>query len=665
MRRNIKFLSNLKKKRILLIFLFILILEVFFFNVSFWKTLGCKPVVLSDGGATDETGYFSTGKTVINAPVKNISVKLAGLTNTEFASATVYITDEGNSYEYPTPSYTIVPGVDKSGYTNIYPYGDVTDISVTIQVDEGAQARIESVSANVQAPFVFKCIRFSSLFIIALFINAVFSGSCIHDYYCERNNKLQTSVIAASVLFFLILGYLLVTSNPKCVAAPWLHQTQYQELAHSLDAGTVALQRTVAPELLEKENPYDTIALQAEGIHFHMDCAYYNGQYYVYFGPVPEFMLYYPFYKLTGEDLPNYIAFYAFYSLFIISAFGLLWELVHTFAKKLPFYLYLTLCVAVCLFPNYVYMGGRPDLYNIPIMAGTAFTMCGLWLWLRGLASSEKKSIFYASGSLCMALVAGCRPQLLLYSAVALPLFYNETIRKRNLFSKKSLKDTLSFVLPYVFVACFVFWYNAARFGNGFDFGATYSMTTNDMNTRGFNLNRLAHGLFSYLFQPPVIDSSYPFLHSSNLTADYMGRNITEFMFGGVFAVNPLLWIIPYALLLKGHQKLSALAKWTSGILAAAGFIIICFDINGAGNLQRYASDMIPGFLLAAVIIWLSVLDRSDAQCNYDNRARLFTIFTLCGLVFAFLTFIAKGDSVCLLRNNIPLFYNIGSYFKF
>lgn len=665
MRRNIKFLSNLKKKRILLIFLFILILEVFFFNVSFWKTLGCKPVVLSDGGATDETGYFSTGKTVINAPVKNISVKLAGLTNTEFASATVYITDEGNSYEYPTPSYTIVPGVDKSGYTNIYPYGDVTDISVTIQVDEGAQARIESVSANVQAPFVFKCIRFSSLFIIALFINAVFSGSCIHDYYCERNNKLQTSVIAASVLFFLILGYLLVTSNPKCVAAPWLHQTQYQELAHSLDAGTVALQRTVAPELLEKENPYDTIALQAEGIHFHMDCAYYNGQYYVYFGPVPEFMLYYPFYKLTGEDLPNYIAFYAFYSLFIISAFGLLWELVHTFAKKLPFYLYLTLCVAVCLFPNYVYMGGRPDLYNIPIMAGTAFTMCGLWLWLRGLASSEKKSIFYASGSLCMALVAGCRPQLLLYSAVALPLFYNETIRKRNLFSKKSLKDTLSFVLPYVFVACFVFWYNAARFGNGFDFGATYSMTTNDMNTRGFNLNRLAHGLFSYLFQPPVIDSSYPFLHSSNLTADYMGRNITEFMFGGVFAVNPLLWIIPYALLLKGHQKLSSLAKWTSGILAAAGFIIICFDINGAGNLQRYASDMIPGFLLAAVIIWLSVLDRSDAQCNYDNRARLFTIFTLCGLVFAFLTFIAKGDSVCLLRNNIPLFYNIGSYFKF
>lgn len=665
MNKSICLLNKINHKRIFYIFLLILITEVFIFNISFWKTLGCKPITLSEGGVTDETGYFSTGKTIVNGPVKNVSVTISELSNTEYASATVYITDGGNAYEYPTPSYTIVPGVDKSGYTNIYPYGDVTDISVTVQVDEGTQAAIESVRINVHAPFVFKFLRFALLLFLALFIDAIFTDTHIHHYCCERNNKLQISVIAACVVFFLVLGYLLVTSNPKCVEAPWLHQTQYQELAHSLDAGTVALQRTVAPELLEKENPYDTIALQAEGIHFHMDCAYYNGQYYVYFGPVPEILLYYPYYKITGKDLPNYIAFYAFYSLFIISVFGLLWELVHKIAKKLPFYLYLFLCTAVCFFPNYVYMGGRPDLYHIPLMAGTAFTMCGLWLWLRGLASSERKGIFYALGSLCMALVAGCRPQLLLYSAVALPLFYNETTRKRQLFSRKGLKDTLCFVLPYVFIAVFVFWYNAARFGNGFDFGATYSMTSNDMNTRGFNLNRLTHGLFSYLFQPPVIDSSYPFLRSSNLQTDYMGRNITEFMFGGVFAVNPLLWIIPYALLLKGHRKLSPLAKWMSAILAAAGFIIICFDINGAGNLQRYASDMIPGFLLAAVIIWLSILDRSDAQSNYDKRARLFTIFTLCGLVFAFLTFIAKGDSVCLLRNNIPLFYDIGSYFKF
>lgn len=665
MQKITDFCTKIKWRPLLVILIISIIGETFLFNLSYWKTLGCEPVILSEGGTTDESGYFSTDSTTIDGPVKNISVNLTGLTGTDRANATIYITDDGNAYKYPTPEYTIVPGTDKSGYTNIYPYGDVNELCVTIQVDEGAQAEIASVTANVNAPFVFKMIRFTLVLGLLLVLYAVFAETCLHNIYCERKNRIQWLVIGVSILFFLLLGYKLVTSNPKCVESPWLHHGQYQELAYCLDSGTVALPYEAAPELLAKENPYDTIALQAENIPFYMDYAYYDGQYYVYFGPVPEFLLYYPYFKLTGESLPNYIAFYCFYAAFIVGVFGLLWELVHKFAQKLPFCLYLMLCVGVCLFPNYVFMAGRPDLYNIPIMSGTAFTMCGIWLWLRGLTASKGKGIFYALGSLCMALVAGCRPQLLLYSAVALPLFYKETVTERKLFSKKGLKDTLCFVLPYVVIGCFVFWYNAARFGNGFDFGATYSLTSNDMNTRGFNLSRLAHGLFSYLFQPPVIDSAYPFLSSSNLDVNYMGRNITEFMFGGIFAVNPLLWILPYTLLLSGYKKLSGLTKWMSGILASAGFIIVCFDINGAGNLQRYASDMVPGFLLASVILWIAILGQAYENANYRKWTRLFTIFTICGLAFAFLTFIAKGDSVCLINNNAPLFYNIESYFKF
>lgn len=665
MQKIIQFFKNKNGKMALLIILFSVISEVFLFNISYWKTLTCEPVVLSDGGITDENGYFSTGQIDVNGPVKNVSVNLAGLTGTDRATATVYLTDEGNAYEYPTPSYTIVPGVDKSGYTNIYPYGDVTAISVSVQVYAGTTAQIDTISVNITAPFVFKIIRFTSVLCLLLLMYAVFSESCIHTIYCERKNRKQALIIAMFVIFFLLLGHKLVTSNPICVNSPWPHHSQYQELAHCLDNGTVALQREAAPELLAKENPYDTIALQAEQIPFYMDYAFYDGQYYVYFGPVPEFLLYYPYYKQTGEDLQNYEAFYYFYAAFIVGVFGLLWELAHRTAGKLPFYLYLMLSVGVCLFPNYVFMAGRPDLYNIPIMAGTAFTICGIWLWLRSFACTRCKGLFLSLGSLCMALVAGCRPQLLLYSAVALPLFYRETVNERRLFSKKSIKNTICFVLPYILVACFVFWYNAARFGNGFDFGATYSLTSNDMNTRGFNLSRLTHGLFSYLFQPPVIDSAYPFLSSSNLDTNYMGRNITEFMYGGIFAVNPLLWILPYALLLGGHKKLTPLTKCMSITLAAAGFIIVCFDINGAGNLQRYVADMVPGFLIAAVIIWMSVLDREKTCTNSAKWARLATIFTICGLAFAFLTFIAEGDSVCLINYNAPLFYNIESYFRF
>lgn len=660
-----QFLSGKKSRGLLLIVLIALAIEIFICNFSFWKTLGCESVLISSGGVTNESGQFNSETISIDDPVKNVSVRLVSITGTDRATALVCLTDEGNSYEYPTPEYTIVPGVKKSEYMNIYPYGEVNEIRVVVNVPEGCSAEIGEIYANAKAPFMIYPVRLLVILGVALLFYGVFTASFIHEKYCERKNKIQWVLIGAAILFFWILGYKMVTSNPKCVESPWPHHAQYQELAHSLEKGTVALEKEPSAGLLEKENPYDTSALFAENIEFHMDYAFFDGQYYVYFGPVPEFLLYYPYYLMTGNDLANYKAFYCFYLLFVVGAFTLVWEMVHRFAKKFPFYLYLLLGAAICLFPNYVFMAGRPDLYNIPIMAGTAFTLFGISMWMKGLAAVKQKVIFYAIGSLCMALVAGCRPQLLLYSAVAIPLFYKDVVKERNFFSKKSWKETLGFVLPYVLMGCFVFWYNAARFGSGFDFGATYSLTSNDMNTRGFNFSRLMHGLFSYLFQPPVIDSAFPFLHSSNLDVNYMGRNITEFMFGGIFAVNPLLWIIPFTVFVKGMKKVDVQAKWMSIVLFVAGFIIVCFDINGAGNLQRYASDMVPGFLLATLVLWIVTLDRVSENGNYHKWAKIITLCLICGFAFAFLTFVAKGDSVGLLKNNAELFYNIESYFKF
>jgi len=649
---------------VVVIMLIALVAEIFICNISFWKTLGCKPIQLAGTGQTNESGYFDTGKVSIQGPVKNVLVKVSGLSGTDRAKALACITDEGNEYEYATPYFTIVPGVDKSGYANIYPYGDVNEISVYLEVEAGAVAEIEGVYVNVQAPFSFKIVRVLAFCVFGLLFYGVFRKTPIHTWYCKRGDRYQKIIICVAVVFFCLLGYFLVTSNPKCVESPWPHHRQYQELARSWAQGKVTLDYAADTRLIEKANPYDTIALQVEGIDFLMDYAYYNGNYYVYFGLVPE-IPYYLFHVATGGDLDNYMAFYLFYIGFVIGVWGLVWELVHRFTEKLPFYLYVLFGTVVCLFPNYVFMGGRPDLYNIPIMAGTCFTMLGIWQWLAGLNAEKRKGLHYITGSLCMALVSGCRPQLLLYSAVAIPLFYREIRRERRLFSKKSLKETMCLVMPYIMVGIVVFAYNAMRFGSGFDFGATYSLTTNDMNHRGFNLSRLFHGLYSYLIQPPVINSGFPFLETSNLRVAYMGRNITEFMYGGIFAVNPLLWIIPITVILGGYKKLDTMVKTIVAALCSVSLIIVMFDVNSAGNLQRYVADMVPGFLLAAIILWMVILDRGSENIHYEKWARLVTICAFCGVAFAFLTFIASGDSVCLEKNCASLFYQIESYFKF
>lgn len=49
-------------------------------------------------------------------------------------------------------------------------------------------------------------------------------------------------------------------------------------------------------------------------------------------------------------------------------------------------------------------------------------------------------------------------------------------------------------ILPYIIVAAGVMYYNAARFGSPFDFGANYNLTFNDMTLRGFRIDRFLYG---------------------------------------------------------------------------------------------------------------------------------------------------------------------------
>lgn len=90
-----------------------------------------------------------------------------------------------------------------------------------------------------------------------------------------------------------------------------MHHAQYQELAEALSEGKVSV-GDAEEALLAMKNPYDTIALQAAGIGYRADYAYYNGKYYVYFGIVPVLLLYLPYYLLTGGALQNYVAVFVF-----------------------------------------------------------------------------------------------------------------------------------------------------------------------------------------------------------------------------------------------------------------------------------------------------------------------------------------------------------------
>lgn len=650
-----------------IILIIVIILELFVFNFSTWKTMSCEPIVLAVDGETDETGMYKTEMVPIGQEVKNVNVDLT-VELYDRATVTVVLTDAGDYYEYPLPSYEVAPGVEGSGYQNIYPFGEVNTLQVLVSVPEGTKAHISSIVANDNRPMDFKVLRVGILFAVLALGYLIFTDRPVMKISCKKGCKWQIAVTAGVLLGLIMLAGILVKSNPIWVNPTWPHHRQYQELAHALEAGTVVIDDKPEAALLAKENPYDTSALLAEGISFRMDYAFYNGNYYAYFGIIPEILFFLPYYLITGQDLQNYVVVFYFYCMMLPGIFGVLWELIHRFGKKVPFAWYLLLSVSVSLLPNYVFILKRPDLYNVPVIAGNAFAFLGTFFWMRALWNKKHSWLWLTLGALSMACIAGSRPQLLLYTvfvfaALFIPVLWR-IIKKKENEAVFTIKDVIGFFVPFFVIAAVVIWYNVARFGQPANFGATLSLTSNDMNNRGFNFSRLFRGLYSFLFQPPAIHASYPFLESAELNGNYMGKNIVEFCYGGIFAICPLLLSLFYVLL-GGYKRLNKEAKGVIVLLSVASLGIAGFDINAAGILQRYMGDMVLGFIVAAMLVLFYEMSSRRESGSYLWLAKGTYLAVVYGWAFSFLVFISSAGGNALEDRNIHLFHWIQSYFKF
>ena len=656
------FILKSKVKKIAVSVFLVFFIEIVICNFSSLKTLGLSETVLDENGKTDEQGIYENSFSFPGGEkLKNIYVDL-DVERYDRAKVTVELTDEGNAYAYELPSFEVVPSVKSSGYQNIYPYGKVTSVHVRVEVPEGTEAVMHQISVNHRRPFQIKFLRVLLVFTVLLAGYGIWTGKKYACNVCDGSAKwhrlgilICIGVTGAAAAFFAV-------SNPACTRNLWPHHGQYQELAHSLAEGTAVLPYEPDERLLSKENPYDTAALNVEQIPYRMDYAYYEGNYYAYFGIVPELLLYLPVYLLTGRDLPNYMAVFVFYIGFSIGVFGLIWELIRRFEKKVPYLAYLLLSVTVVTAGHYSVLVAKPDIYNVAVMAGNCFTALGCYLLIRGSGVEKRRWLYYLTGSLCFSFVAGCRPQMLLYAVFLLPFFIPQ-IRKKKLFSKDSVKETLSLVIPVILVAVTVCGYNYARFGSPVDFGATYSLTTNDMNHRGMNLSRTFRGLFSFLFQPPVLTSSFPFLKSAVLKGSYMGKNIVECFYGGILFTSPVTLSVIYLLIGEREKKNQKPCK-LAVLLLVTSLVIAVFDINAAGVIVRYMSDMAFGIMAASVLVWMSVLSDENVRIR-RNSYRLLFILCLAGWMLSFFSIVTKEGAVTLYEYRPELYYEIASYFKF
>ena len=565
-------------------------LEVFVGNVAYFNTHSYEPFQLVDyldeninvgrGLGTISLDEDRTYLRFLNIDRPIYNLRFDGLVNddTDLLHAdsavtfTIEGTDAANTQLTRFGSWQVGLQAPRTHTISLDLTGNVSMMTLTAAGYNSTYAQFpvaltfSGITANAPRALNFSALRFIAVFLALLAVYGLRPASGLWHRRWLAGNVCDRA--AAAVLGLVLAAFVVVVpfwepgntglATKDYNTAFWDGEStvsfvyqQYGALAHSLLNGRLDLEADPPAELLALENPYDAGARDAAQINdIHWDHAFYNGRYYVYFGIVPCLLFQLPFEALTGIQNLAYAPCMVVLGLLLLAAcFGVVGQAVRRW------------------FPQTTKL---------------------------------------AFGSLFVALVAGCRPQMELFAFLAVPIFWQRYIGQKRLCSRAGAGEAAAFILPVVAVAAGLMWYNAARFGSPLDFGANYNLTGNDMTQRGFNAVRIGPAVFTSLFELPSWQGVFPFLRETDVQTNAVIRTISEKFTGGMLAATPYLWVLALPLL-PAFRRCLHRRRAVAGIVyggIAATVVMTVVDCEMAGVLYRYLMDYSPVLLVGAALCW-------------------------------------------------------------
>ena len=456
----------------------------------------------------------------------------------------------------------------------------------------------------------------------------------------------QTNFLSSVFICLLSVALILVCVLPMSLSPHWngtypSEVTEYEEMTQAILKGQIWLDLEVDPRLVAMENPYDVNARRSiEGLVAFWDHAFYNGRYYMYFGIVPVFLVFLPMYFLTGTIILSYqatqiIAVFTIFGLFMLYA-----ELARTFFPRLRVSLYACLCVistAVILW----YASGAPALYCTATLSGVCLMIWSLFFFINAIyvQKTENRQILMATlGSVCGALVVGCRPPIAIANLCVLPLlFVYLSSRKITL---RLVGKLIMAAFPYVIIIGLLLIYNKARFDSYFEFGQSYQLTLADQRNYAsfwtvFSWSKFLKDLKNTFFQISPLKDTFPYI-----------------AYSGLFVCYPFLLLI-FSIFSRPVRKSIAhthLSGFTIALFIVPFLIIMIDGLWSPFLLERYKLD----FSFVMCILLLLSCGFIHEHLSENN-----------GTWFAFIMYISAIQSVfvSLLLFLIPMDYNYTFYY--
>lgn len=679
-------MSNRKQSilSIIIIIVAAILFEVFICNFRYFESRGNQPFTdyemhLGEGIVDCGNGLYyvnpdSENKQIelknINQELMNVKIDITkeNIANQpeqnkyEALTVQLWAMDKGNSGYFQLPHRTIAKCNDRTQYIKLNLSGESPAMMIDLSSASGYNIRIHEIAFNVTVPFDFSKARCLAFVFVGVFVWAFIYirkwSDITFDIKSHKQKAIALAIIAVQIGIWTVIG----SSNPY-FATEWINR-QYYDLVAALDAGQANLLLEVDPQLAAMENPYDSGLREATGVAFNWDYAFYEGQYYLYFGIVPALLVYLPYFKLTGTNIPNNQVVLIGMVFAAVGLMLLMRKLADRYFKKVSAVIFFILYVISVNAMGCAFMAHRPDFYSVPNIFGLAFTLWGLYAWLSASHTSGKMSLVKLFlGALCMALVAGCRPQLLLASFFFLPIIGSQWLTMLKEKKKELWLEVIVVAIPYLVVAAGLMYYNQIRFGSPFDFGANYNLTTNDMTSRGWKWDRIGVGIFAYLFMPSRIRCTFPFLDSAYVDSAYQGVTISEQMYGGAFAICPFLLVGLVAVFAKKfYDNKKLYIVHVMSILFA--LVIVVMDAQMAGILYRYMSDFMIFLLVPSCMAVMYLEPKLKGNVCYEPIVRVFLGVMAYSFVLYNLLYIVL-DAYNFQEMNPEFYYRIASVVQF